>query len=192
MNKTIEEQINEYTDLLLKWQKRINLISPETIHSIQERHINDSKALLNLLPQDKKILDIGSGGGFPGIILGIYGYQIDLLDSDYRKCSFLKEVVRILKLTNVNVYNCRIEEYSGDVPSIVTSRALASVDKLLGFLTIVSRETGVQGFFHKGEKWEQEIQDAEKKWIFDKEVFANPNGGVILRVENIVQRKMKA
>ena len=191
MNKTVEEQIDHYISLLLKWQKHINLISPETIDIIQERHVNDSKALLSLIPMDKKILDIGSGGGFPGMILGIYGYKINLLDSDYRKCIFLKEVARSLNLTHVTVHNCRIEEYSGDMPDIITSRALASVGKLLSFLTIVSRETELEGFFHKGEKWEEEIKDAEKKWIFDKEVFSNPNGGVILRIRNVSHIKMK-
>ena len=83
------------------------------------------------------------------------------------------------------VHNCRIEDYLGPTPQIITSRALASLEKLLEFLKIVSRETICAGFFHKGEKWEQEIQEAEKKWFFDKEVFTNPIGGVILKIENI-------
>jgi 16S rRNA (guanine527-N7)-methyltransferase len=185
------EKIKIYIDMLLKWQKRLNLISPDTIATIEQRHVEDSKVLLDLIPKEKVILDIGSGGGFPGIILGIYDYKISLLDSDYRKCAFLKEVVRELKLKETRVFNCRIEDYDGAIPDVITSRALASLDKLLDFLILVSRETNVVGFFHKGIKWEEEIKQAEKKWIFDKEVFSNPNGGVILKVENVLCNKMK-
>ncbi len=174
-----------YKELLLKWQKKINLISPETIPNIQERHVEDSKTLLNIIPNNATIVDIGSGAGFPGIILGIYGYTVNLVDSDYRKCAFLTEAVRVLDLKNACIHNCRIEEYRGPTPNIITSRALAPLHKLLDFLKIVSRETICAGFFHKGEKWEDEIKEAEKKWFFDKEVFTNPIGGVILKIENV-------
>lgn len=184
MNLT-SQKTQTYKELLLKWQKKINLISPETIPYIQERHINDSETLVNIIPQDTTIVDIGSGAGFPGIILSIHGYKVNLVDSDYRKCAFLKEAVRVLELKSTNIYNCRIEDYDGETPNIITSRALAPLHKLLDFLKIVSRETFCTGFFHKGEKWEEEIIEAEKKWIFDKEVFTNPIGGVILKIENV-------
>lgn len=186
MNKTTyDDKIGTYVETLIKWQKKLNLISPDTVLNIKERHIDDSKTLLDLVPKDKLILDIGSGAGFPGMILGIYGYTIHLLDSDYRKCSFLKEVIRILNLSHVTVHNCRIEDYIGPLPEILTSRALAPLDKLLDFFKIVSRETSCTGFFHKGTKWKEEICQAEKKWIFDKEVFSNANGSVILKVTNV-------
>lgn len=183
---TYTQKTEIFKELLLKWQKKINLISPETIPCIQERHIDDSKSLLSVLPNGGvTIVDIGSGAGFPGIILGIYGYTVHLVDSDYRKCAFLNEAVRLLELKNTFIHNCRIDDYRGPTPNIVTSRALAPLHKLLDFLKIVSRETICSGFFHKGEKWEDEIKEAEKKWIFDKEVFTNPVGGVILKIENV-------
>ena len=176
------DKIATFKELLLKWQQKINLISSETIPQIQERHVEDSLVLVPYIEKNKIIVDLGSGAGFPGIILGIHGYAINLIESDYRKCSFLKEAARILNLQNVTVHNCRIEDYKGLVPDIVTSRALASLDKLLHLSQIVSRETISECLFHKGENFQTEIDEAKKNWIFDKEVFSNPKGGVILRI----------
>ena len=176
------DKIEIFKELLLKWQQKINLISPETISQIQERHVEDSLALISYIEKNKVIVDLGSGAGFPGIILGIHGYVVNLIESDYRKCSFLKEAVRVLNLQNTSVHNCRIENYKGPTPDIITSRALASLDKLLHFSQIVSRETISECLFHKGENFQIEIDEAKKNWIFDKEVFSNPKGGVILRI----------
>ncbi|MCH2547774.1 MAG: 16S rRNA (guanine(527)-N(7))-methyltransferase RsmG [Alphaproteobacteria bacterium] len=159
-----------YHDLLIKWQTKINLISPKTIPDIWERHFFDSAQLFQLLScKDKSIFDIGSGAGFPGLVLSMLGAsQINLFESDQRKCIFLSEVVRQTK-TSAKIYNKRIERIpSMKEAAVVTSRACASLDMLFDYAYPHLAPDG-QCLFLKGRGAEEEISVAQRRWMFHVE-----------------------
>ena len=158
-----------YHDLLVKWQKAVNLISPNTIDKIWHRHFADSVGLYNHIPSDvKTIADVGSGGGLPAIVCAIIAkgknrkLHITMIESDNKKCMFLKECVRILKL-NATVINERIENVKGEQFDLMTARALAEFTTLLFMADSLSIKSAL---LQKGEKWESEINDATKKYSF--------------------------
>ena len=137
-----DEQIamcQAYEAQLLQWQKAINLIAPSTMPHIMERHILDSAQLWPILreltqadEQQVKLVDLGSGGGLPGIVLAIAGAHVTMIESDTRKAIFLRETARTLGLANVNVINERIEQVKDKQQfPFVTARALASLDRLV-------------------------------------------------------------
>ena len=123
-------RLKTYLSLLEKWQPKINLISNNTLDIAWDRHFEDSLQLLNILPEGEKTLfDLGSGAGFPGLVLAIAreDLNVHLVESDQKKCSFLKTVSRETK-TPVEIHNSRIETVSRETsPDIVTARALASL-----------------------------------------------------------------
>ncbi len=128
-------KLGAYLVLLAKWQRRINLVSPATLGDAWRRHILDSAQLATYIPNDAtSILDIGSGAGFPGLVLSIINRnQVTLVESDHRKSVFLHTVIRELGLT-AKVTNARIEAIPATGASIVTARALATVERLLALL----------------------------------------------------------
>ena len=129
------DQLTLYLALLEKWQPRINLVSSSTLADVWRRHVLDSAQLVSFLPEnDAHILDIGSGAGFPGLVLSIItGNSLTLVESDQRKTVFLQTVIRELGLT-ARVKNARIEAIPKLGANIVTARALASVERLLKLL----------------------------------------------------------
>ena len=129
------DQLATYLALLQKWQPRINLVSSSTLAYAWRRHVLDSAQLVSFLPEnDAHILDIGSGAGFPGLVLSIItGNSLTLVESDQRKTVFLQTVIRELGLT-ASVKNSRIEVIPTLGADIVTVRALASVERLLKLL----------------------------------------------------------
>ena len=104
------ERLTAYADLLVKWQAKINLVGPDTIPSLWRRHFLDSAQVFPLLPQGiHRLVDMGSGAGFPGLVLAVMGVgDVHLIESDARKCAFLREAARITG-TPVTVHNARIE-----------------------------------------------------------------------------------
>jgi len=125
-------QFEAYLTLLEKWQRRVNLVANSTMADVWQRHILDSAQLFRFCPSNtKKILDVGSGAGFPGLVLAIMGdVQVDLVESDQRKAIFLSTVIRSLGLSS-KVYNQRIESLPNLYPDVVTARAVAPVSKLM-------------------------------------------------------------
>lgn len=169
----IDEKLKTYHALLLKWQDKINLISPTTIEKAWLRHFDDSMQLVDLLPENTKTLfDLGSGAGFPGLVLAIQRPDINvhLVESDQKKCSFLKTVSRETS-TPVAVHTARIESVNIEViPDVVTARALASLDKLFHYsFHWIEKNPHLVLIFPKGEKMRDEIQEAEQSWSFDYE-----------------------
>lgn len=148
-----------YQELLLKWQKKINLVSPNTIENAWERHFVDSIQVFSLLPTNAQhIVDLGSGAGFPGLVLAAMNIdmQVTLIESDRRKCIFLKEVARTLGLKNVGVLNSRIEVVKDIKADVITARALASLSQLIEWSTpFVKNDTVL--IFPKGESHRVEI-----------------------------------
>ncbi len=153
-----------YVDLLKKWQKSINLISKNTIDDIWDRHIIDSVQLVKCIPQSvKSICDLGSGGGFPGLVIAISCPQIHitLVDSDKRKCAFLKEVTRKLSLKNVKVLSERIQDIN-DNYDLITSRALAKLSLLIELSANLIHDDSL-ALFLKGNGYKDEIKELESE-----------------------------
>lgn len=185
------EALKIYHSLLLKWQDKINLISPTTVQNAWERHFEDSIQLADLLPDNAKTLfDLGSGAGFPGLVLAIQNPDIEvhLVESDQKKCSFLKAVSRETK-TPTHVHTARIESVNIDVvPDVITARALASLDKLFGYcLSWIEKNPNLILILPKGENVSDEIQVAEQSWLFDYKTYASKtdNLATILICKNI-------
>ncbi len=157
---------------LHKWQPRINLVSPSTVATVWRRHILDSLQLFMLYPDALRWLDIGSGGGFPGLVLGALlaekqSGQITLVESNAKKCAFLRETARLAKLPAV-VVNKRIEEVLPELNypyQILTARALAPLDRLLGYAQPFL-DKGTVCLFPKGQDVDEEIENASRCWNF--------------------------
>ena len=150
-----------YVALLEKWQRRINLVSSATLPDIWHRHILDSAQLLPLLPlasarQRLHILDIGSGAGFPGLVLAILGVgDVQLVESNQRKAVFLQTVIRELGVS-ARVSNQRIETLPACRPDVITARAFAALPKLMSLIT-PHLHNGLTCLFLKGASVDEEL-----------------------------------
>ena len=153
--------LSAYVALLEKWQPCINLVSPATLSDIWHRHILDSAQLLQYLPtvpayQRCQILDIGSGAGFPGLVLAILGAgDVQLVESDQRKAVFLQTVIRELGLS-ARVSNQRIENLPACQPDVITARALAALPKLMSLIAL-QHHNGLTCLFLKGASVDEEL-----------------------------------
>ena len=178
------QKLETYVFLLEKWQKSINLISSNTIDDIWSRHILDSIQLINFL-QKGDILDVGSGAGFPGAVIAIVtNYNVTCLDSDLRKCLFLKEVFLKTEI-RASVENIRLENFTKKNKRFQTITA-RGFSKLVDLLNIVYCYN-CEGLFLKGKLFEQEIIEAQRKWMFHVEQFNSEtsNEGKILKINNV-------
>lgn len=150
-----------YAELLVKWNRRINLVGRDTLDDLWRRHFLDSAQLLPLLPappagRPRRIADLGSGAGFPGLVLAILGAgEVHLIESDQKKCAFLREAARASGAA-VEIHAARVEESEGLQAEVVTARALAPLDKLLGYARPMLRPGG-RCLFLKGRGAEQEL-----------------------------------
>lgn len=162
----------------------MNLIGPDTLPDVWNRHIFDSAQLLDLAPDAATWADLGAGAGFPGLVLAILlkdraDSHVWLIDSLGKRCRFLQEVVDALSL-RATVVNGRAEEQRIKV-DLVTARALAPMDRLLGYAQPYLQR-GAQGLFLKGEKAEAELIDARKVWQFDSDLSvsrSDPRGRIV-------------
>jgi 16S rRNA (guanine527-N7)-methyltransferase len=158
------DRFSIYGELLIKWQSAINLVSDKTISDMWRRHFLDSAQLFSLLPPGtKNVLDIGSGAGFPGLVLALMGVKnLTLVESDTRKCMFLQEVLRETNSV-ANIENCRIEGFTKSSFDVVTARALAPLDKLLVYAQPYFWP-GTIGVFPKGRRYGSELASAKQHW----------------------------
>ncbi len=189
------QDLESFASLVAKWTLKINLISKSDAGQIWERHVVDSVQIYKFAPATySKWVDMGSGGGFPGIVMAILGKaqqpaaQFILIESDIRKATFLRTAVRELNL-NAKVLAERIEAVPQQHADIVSARALAS---LSGLLPHISRHIGATGvaLLHKGQRAGQEIAEAQRDWTFDLEdhtSFTDPDAR-ILTLQRIASR----
>jgi 16S rRNA (guanine527-N7)-methyltransferase len=165
------ERLSAYAELLVKWQARINLVGPDTIPNLWQRHFLDSAQVFPILPQGiHRLVDMGCGAGFPGLVLAVMGVpDVHLIESDARKCAFLREVARVTGAA-VTIHNARIEQVEPLGADVVTARALAPLDKLLGW---AERHLLPEGHcvFLKGRGVEDELTLASKEWNISFERF---------------------
>ena len=185
------DKLQAYGDLLVKWQAKINLVSNTTIDDLWNRHLLDSAQIYPLIPTGTKTLvDIGCGAGFPGLVLAIMGVpDVHMVDSDSRKMSFVREAARITE-TPVTIHNCRIDDIGEtEFADVVTSRALATLEKLLGFSKALRKPDGTC-IFLKGRKTEEELKEAQKRWDFDYQSQGSltDKEGRVLIIERMTQK----
>jgi len=184
--------LEKFQNMVLEWNNCFNLISKSSAENIWERHILDSLQLCAFISKKNRILyDLGSGAGFPAIVLAIVGKQlfpelkISLIESISKKVKFLNEVKKELEL-NVNIIHDRIENLKLPQADIITSRALASLEKLLNYTEpFCKKQTTL--IFPKGEKWQEEVREAEEKWLFNIDTYqskTNENSR-ILKINNV-------
>ena len=152
---------------LRRWQPRINLVASSTIGDIETRHIADSLQFVPMLADRARIVDIGSGGGFPGLVIAACRPEarVHLVETVGKKCAFLRSAVRAMGLDNVTVHHGRIEILAGTLEraDAVTARALAPLDRLLD-LSVPLLEAQGRCVFAKGQTYEAEIQQASRRW----------------------------
>lgn len=187
VSRETAERLAIYAGLLAQWQKTINLVAPATVADVWHRHVADSAQLVDLAPPGPlKWIDLGSGAGFPGLVVAIFlawrsGSSVTLIESDVRKCAFLGEVVRktgisgalAVEILNVRIENPSIQAKCGNVSGVwvdvVSARALAPLDKLLRLAAPLFGPQTV-GLFPKGREVMAEIEAARELWRFEHEL----------------------
>lgn len=178
------EKLEIYISLLQQWNKKINLVSQQGMDQVWKRHVYDSFQLIRYLDSSvKSIADLGSGGGFPGLILALStDIPVILIESDMRKTIFLREVLRQTK-TQATVLCQRIENVNAISADVVTARALTSLTQLLKFSKNILNKNGYC-LFLKGRSVNLEIEEAQKDWKINYKTFSSQTNadGVIVKI----------
>ena len=164
--------LRSFEALVQRWNPAINLVSKASLSQLWSRHILDSAQIFTFCPpQAKSWGDLGSGGGFPGIVIAILAkdlmpdLRVTLVESDVRKATFLRQAAQALGLS-AKVQAQRIELAESLRSDVLSARALASLSDLLGFADRHLAPSGI-AIFPKGERFSEEIADARKTWAFD-------------------------
>jgi len=186
VSRETEELFSHYEQLLIKWNSAINLVSPATLPNLRDRHIDDSAQLWDLsMPTAGRWVDLGSGGGLPGIVISIMAQRQDvditLVESDQRKATFLRTVVRELDLRRVTILSRRIEDIEPLSADFLSARALAP---MAGLLPMISRHLNRDGqaWLLKGAQWREECRVVQQSWRFNLRRFpsrTNPDAAIL-------------
>lgn len=185
-------RFDAYAALLVEWQERMNLVAPSTLPHIWQRHFADSAQLYALLPADTACLvDIGSGAGFPGLVLAIMAQldgrdlAIHLVESIQKKALFLRAVATQLNLP-VTVHAERAEALRGITADVITARAVAPLEEILPLAKNFTRLTTIL-LLLKGARAEEELTSAKQSWHFKHEMIPSRTdpGGKVLRIEKL-------
>lgn len=168
-------KLSRYVELLEQWQARINLVAPSTLPEIWSRHILDSAQVFALKPGARCWLDLGSGGGLPGLVIACFlagqsGSRIDLVESNGKKAAFLRHAANELNLP-AHIHASRIEATISTLPQpdVITARALAPLDELLSMTNLLLKR-GAVALFPKGRGFEEELTAAGKNWHFSSKL----------------------
>ncbi len=171
VSRETTERLEVYAETLRKWNPKINLVAKSTLDDLWDRHIADSLQLLaRVKPSTQHLVDIGSGGGFPGLVVAIVAVELEnperttLIESDQRKSAFLRTVLRETN-ARAEILNQRIEESPPQKADVLTARALADLTKLLGYADQHLASDGT-ALFLKGKSWREEIKAAQETWRF--------------------------
>jgi len=185
-------RLERYAELLIKWNPKINLVSKSKINDLWTRHILDSVQIFEIPKRPIcRWVDLGSGGGFPGLVVAILAqdeepqFEMTLVESDIRKCAFLRNVARELGL-KVHIENDRIENLSPLGADIVSARALADLTALL-HLSEKHLAQDARLLLMKGKNWLSELETAQTKWNFEYQVVKSKtsHGSAILCVSGV-------
>ena len=191
VSRETTERLDRLVTLLLEWQRTTNLVAESTLPHLWTRHIADSAQLLRLAPDANTWVDLGSGGGFPGLVIacalaGRPGAVVHLVESNGKKCAFLREAVRRIGLPAV-IHCQRIEQFTRDfqgLADVVTARALAPLDRLLRLAAPLLKTPGI-GLFLKGQDIASELTVASKCWnidaVVEPSVTSSTSGILVVR-----------
>jgi 16S rRNA (guanine527-N7)-methyltransferase len=195
VSRETESRLEAYVDLLVLWQAKTNLVASSTLPNLWTRHISDSLQLLALAPAAKIWVDLGSGGGFPGVVLacamaGAPGAMVHLVERNAKKAAFLREALRITGATGT-VHHADIgdsvDSFAGAV-DCVTARAVAPLHQLIGFAEPLVRQ-GAKALFLKGQDVEAELTEATKYWNIKPRLHPSLTGqGWIVELDRIERR----
>jgi len=184
------DRLAAYLALLEKWQRRINLVGSGSMEDPWRRHILDSAQLLPLIPAaSPSVVDLGTGAGFPGVVVAIMGdARVHLVESNARKCAFLSEVLRITE-TKATIHHKRIEEVASLAVDVVTARGCANLLTLLDYAKPLLAPSGIC-LFLKGKSVEAELTESQKKWRMQTQRITSRSdpAGVVLKLSDIVPR----
>lgn len=185
VSREIKDNLKLYVDLLLKWNKKINLISKVTEVDVWTRHIEDSLQLVEFLDKGEIVMDVGSGGGLPGFVLGVCGYEVLIVECDSRKVSFLREAQRLVG-AKVSLIEERVENL-GVKCDVVVCRGFASIARILKLTQGV--DCG-RFLLLKGKNTEEELLEANKEWIFDYKKYRSKTSeeSCVLEITNAKKR----
>ncbi|MGX1102912.1 MULTISPECIES: 16S rRNA (guanine(527)-N(7))-methyltransferase RsmG [Bradyrhizobium] len=183
VSRETEARLDRYIALLLAWQAKTNLVAPSTLPALWTRHVSDSLQLLSLAPTAKSWVDLGSGGGFPGVVLACAlaetpGASIHLVERIAKKAAFLREAIRVTASPGT-VHLADIGDTVDRIPGpidCVTARALAPLHQLIGFAEPWVKK-GAKALFLKGQDVEAELTEATKYWIIEPKLHASRTGG---------------
>lgn len=184
------ERLSAHLTLLRRWQPCINLVGSSTLADPWRRHVLDSAQLASLLPIGaQQIIDLGSGAGFPGLVLAIMtNARVRLVESDARKCAFLFEAAR-LTATQVEIDNARSESLPRAICGVVTARAFAPLPELVEHAYKLLAENG-SCLFLKGRNWRAELTRAEQSWKMRATPIQSRSDptGVVLKIDDLSRR----
>jgi len=197
VSRETEARLDRYLELLKQWQAKTNLVAPSTLSHLWTRHVADSLQLLSLAPNAKIWVDLGSGGGFPGIVLACAlaetpGAAVHLVERNTKKAGFLREALRVTGAPGVvHLAEIRhtVERFAGPA-DCVTARALAPLNQLIGFAKPLV-DKGAKALFLKGQDVEAELTDATRYWNIEPKLIPSRTGGQgwIVELDRIERRE---
>jgi 16S rRNA (guanine527-N7)-methyltransferase len=200
VSRETEARLDRYVELLREWQTKTNLVAPSTLPHLWIRHIADSLQLLTLAPLAKRWADLGSGGGFPGVVLACAlaetpNATVHLVERNAKKAAFLREALRVtnsrghVHLTDIGD---SVDRITGPV-DCVTARAVAPLHQLIGFAEPLVRR-GAKALFLKGQDVEAELTEATKYWKIKPHLHSSRTGGQgwIVELDQVERRNKTA
>lgn len=191
VSRETDDRLRKYEELIQRWNPRINLVAAGTLPLLRQRHIDDSLQFsFCVKPVRGSWVDLGSGGGLPGIVIATAFSDTDLtftlVESDQRKVAFLRTCIRELSLSNTTVLNARIESISPLNADYISARALAPLSRLMPYLDQHLSASG-RAFLMKGQNWQTEVKEARENWRFD--LIPHPSrtqdGAAILEISGV-------
>ena len=200
VSRETEARLDRYVELLLEWQAKTNLVASSTLPTLWTRHISDSLQLLTLAPSARTWADLGSGGGFPGVVLACglaetAGAMVHLVERNTRKAAFLREALRVTGspgIVHLADIGENVDRIVGNV-DCVTARAVAPLHQLIGFVEPLVKR-GAKALLLKGQDVEAELTEATKYWNITPSLHPSRTGGHgwIVELDRIEPRKPSA
>lgn len=191
------KKLQNFVALLSAWNEKINLVSKKSFEEVWERHVLDSAQLIKYISKDiRNIVDIGSGSGFPGVVIAILMLEhnpqthITLVESISKKAMYLNDIKEKINLNNVFVVNDRVENVVFKTVDLITARAVASTDILCGYAYKIGNKN-TEMLLLKGKSFNEEEIEAKKHWVYSREIYNNEysDDGFVVRFKNIRMRK---
>ena len=200
VSRETQERLDRFVELLEEWQAKTHLVAPSTLSNLWTRHVADSLQLLPLAPSARIWMDLGSGGGFPGVVIACAlsessGASVHLVERNSKKAAFLREALRVTSapgIVHLSDIEDTVDRFAGRI-DCVTARALAPLHQLIGFAEPLVTK-GAKALFLKGQDVEAELTEATKYWNISSHLHASRTGGQgwIVELDRIERRTKTA